>query len=98
VLKIEDDNLDPDTKRQRQLYCYAISSKRYALFVCESDGTPTLTKWSKHGLGHLSNPTDLDDDDRAWIPKVWLNIIRRALPWGFEHGRCRSSIAPPSGE
>ena len=79
VLKIEDDNFDPDTKRQRQLYCYAISSKRYALFVCESDGTPTLTKWSKHGLGHLSNPTDLDDDDRAWIPKVWLNIIRRAL-------------------
>ena len=79
VLKIEDDNFDPDTKRQRQLYCYAISSKRYALFVCDSDGTPTLTKWSKHGLGHLSNPTDLDDDDRAWIPKVWLNIIRRAL-------------------
>src|SRR5688572_7076149 len=79
VLKIEDDNFNPDTKRQRQLYCYAISSKRYALFVCDSKGRPTLTKWSEHGLGHLSNPTDLDDDDRAWIPKVWLNIIGRAL-------------------
>jgi hypothetical protein len=33
VLKIEGDNFDPKTKRQRQLYCYAISSKRYALFV-----------------------------------------------------------------
>jgi hypothetical protein len=47
-------------------------------------------KWSEHGLGHLGNPTDLvDSDDRKWIPKVWLNIIRRALglrtkPLAFE--------------
>jgi hypothetical protein len=40
---------------------------------------PTLTKWSEHGLGHLCNPTDLDSDDRRWIPQVWLNIVRRAL-------------------
>jgi len=79
VLKIEDDNFDPETRRQRQLYCYAISSKRYALFVLDSKGTPTLTKWSEHGLGHLCNPTDLDSDDRRWIPQVWLNIVRRAL-------------------
>jgi hypothetical protein len=47
--------------------------------VRDTDGAPTLTKWSEHGLGHLCNPTDLQSDDRAWIPKVWLNIIRRAL-------------------
>jgi hypothetical protein len=59
VLKVEDDNFDPDTKRQRQLYCFAISSKRHALFTLDSKGTPSLTKWSEHGLGHLCNPTDL---------------------------------------
>jgi hypothetical protein len=79
ILKIEDDNFNPETKRQRQLYCFAISSKRYALFVRDSKGQPTLTKWSEHGLGHLCNPTDLDSDDRRWIPQVWLNIVRRAL-------------------
>jgi hypothetical protein len=79
ILKIEEDNFDPETKRQRQLYCFAISSKRYALFVRNSKGQPTLTKWSEHGLGHLINPTDLDSDDRQWIPQVWLNIVRRAL-------------------
>jgi hypothetical protein len=96
LLKIEDDNFDPETKRQRQLHCYTISSKRDALFVRDSKGQPTLTKWSEHGLGHLCHPTDLESDNRAWIPKVWLNIVRRA--WDSEHGRCRSSIAPPSGE
>jgi hypothetical protein len=30
ILKIEDDNFDPETGRQRQLWCLAISAKRYA--------------------------------------------------------------------
>ncbi len=30
VLKIEDDNYDPKTGKQRQLHCLAISAKRYA--------------------------------------------------------------------
>src|SRR5688572_24999137 len=63
----------------RQLYCFAISAKRYALFVLDGKGQPTITKASEHGLGHLLNPTDLDDKDRKWIPRVWLNIVRRAL-------------------
>ena len=33
ILKIEDDNFDPKTGRQRQLWCLAISAKRYALFL-----------------------------------------------------------------
>jgi hypothetical protein len=32
ILKIEKENLDEQTKQRRQLYCYAISAKRYALF------------------------------------------------------------------
>jgi len=79
VLKVEDDNFDSETKRQRQLYCYAISSKRYALFVRDDQGRPSLTKWSEPGLGHLANPADLDSDDRDWIRAIWLNIVRRAV-------------------
>jgi hypothetical protein len=33
ILKIEGDNFIPNTRTQRQLYCLAISAKRYALFV-----------------------------------------------------------------
>jgi DNA polymerase type B, organellar and viral len=88
ILKIEDDNFDPHTNRQRQLHCLAISAKRYALFLRNEHGEPVLIRrsvnnkedrWSKHGLGHLLNPTNLDSSDRDWIAQVWLGIIRRAL-------------------
>src|SRR5713101_1984909 len=88
VLKIEDDNFDPITRQQRQLYCVAISAKRYALFLRDENGVPVLLRkgvnnnddrWSQHGLGHLLNPTDPESDHRDWIAQVWLNIICRAL-------------------
>jgi hypothetical protein len=88
ILKIEADNFDPKTRKQRQLYCLAISAKRYALFLKNEDGAPVLLRkgvnndsdrWSEHGLGHLLNPTDPDSEDREWIAAVWLGIIRRAL-------------------
>src|SRR5688572_6030496 len=98
VLKIEGYNFGAETKRQRQLYCFAISSKRYALFTLDDKGRPTITKCSEHGLGHLLNPTDIDSDDRKWIPRVWLNIVRRALglrtrPLPFEHRPAIGRIA-----
>ena len=88
VLKIEDDNLDPATGRQRPIECLAISAKRYALFTRDERGEPVLLRrhgptdkdrWSEHGLGHLLNPTDPESDDRDWIADVWLGIVRRAL-------------------
>lgn len=87
VLKIEDDNFDPVTKEQRQLYCYAISAKRYVFLLRDRESQPVLLRkgrnnardrWSEHGLGHLLNPTDPDCDDREWIGEAWLNIVRRA--------------------
>jgi hypothetical protein len=105
ILKIEEDNYDPLTKKQREICCYAISAKRYALFQ-KNVGSPVLLRktkiwedceekdfgddrWSEHGLGHLLNPVDLEDEDREWIAQVWLNILRKALdqptdPLGFE--------------
>lgn len=88
VLKIEEDNFDPVTGKQRQLYCLAISAKRYALFLFNARNEPELLmkglnnnadRWSKHGLGHLLNPIDLKSEDRNWIAQVWEGIIRRSL-------------------
>jgi len=90
ILKIEDDNYDdPETrKHQRQLYCLAISAKRYALFLCDKRGNPVLLRkginnkedrWSEHGLGHLLNPTDPESEDRGSIAQAWLRMICTAF-------------------
>jgi len=88
ILKIESDNFDPKTRKERQLYCLAISAKRYALFLRDHRGVPVLLRegvnneadrWSEHGLGHLLNPSDPETDDRDWIGQAWLNIVRRSL-------------------
>lgn len=88
ILKIEDDNFDPKTGKQRQLYCLAISAKRYDLFLKDKRGVPVLLQTgvnskdnhcSEHGLGHLLNPTDPNSEDRDWIAQAWLNIIRKSL-------------------
>src|SRR5437868_1925519 len=99
ILKIERDNYDPVTGKQRQIYCLAISAKRYALFLRDEDGNPVLLqngvnnhedRWLEHGLGHLRNPIDLGSEDRDWIRQAWLSIIRTSLdlqtePLAFEH-------------
>jgi hypothetical protein len=88
VLKIEGDNFDLQTHKQRQVWCLAISAKRYALFVRDRDGEPALLRegvnnaddrYSEHGLGHLMNPSDPTSEDRDWIAKAWLAIVRRSL-------------------
>jgi hypothetical protein len=88
ILKIEKDNFYPKADKQRQLYCLAISAKRYALFVKDAKGLPVLLRkgvnndedrWSEHGLGHLLNPTDPESEDRDWIAQVWQRIIFKAV-------------------
>ena len=86
VLKIEDDNVDPRTGKRRQVWCLAISAKRYALFLRPKNGEPVLPReggnnkkdrWSRHGLGHLLNPTDPEASDRNWTAEVWDMIVRK---------------------
>jgi len=99
ILKIERDNYDPETGKQRQVCCLGIASKRYALFLHDDYGNPVLLqkginnhedRWSEHGLGHLRNPLNPQSEDRDWIPPAWISIIRRTLSLpaqllGFEH-------------
>lgn len=36
-------------------------------------------RWSRHGLGHLLNPTDPEASDRDWTYAVWNTMVRRAV-------------------
>lgn len=85
LLKIEDYNYRiTNGKALQPLYCFAISSKRYALFNISADGTPILRKVSAHGLGHLVAPyhskgTTTLYDVQPWQQDFWLKIINAAL-------------------
>ena len=104
ILKIENDNFDPDTGRQRQLWCLAISAKRYALFVRDPIGEPTLLRegvnneedrYSEHGLGQCS----IRPIRRATIAagsrrRGWRSCADR---WGCRPRRLASRSALPLG-
>lgn len=111
VLKIEDDNFDPKIGKQRQIHCLAISAKRYALFTLSKNGKPELLRecknnkkdhWSRHGLGHLLNPTDPEASDRNWTAAVWDSIIRKTcglkvekLPFSHLPAIGRTTVSSP---
>lgn len=73
------------------LYCWAISSKRYALFNIGGDGRPVMRKVSAHGLGHLRPPyaaasppehipapdekSVLKDGIKRWHSDYWYQIV-----------------------
>jgi hypothetical protein len=80
VLKVEKVNLGPDGER-RQLWCYAISAKRYALFNREDEAID-VRKYSEHGLGHLLDPTDPGSDNPSWMRRVWEGILAEELGLG----------------
>ncbi len=75
LLKLEKQNFTEDGTRQ-QLYAFAISAKRYALFTRGPKGVITIQVCKEHGLGHLLNPADNSDD---WIAATWLTLIHEAL-------------------
>jgi hypothetical protein len=65
--------------KPRSLYGYAIAAKRYALFNIDRRGKITLRKHSEHGLGHLLNPIDPEEESRDWIREFWVMIIAEAM-------------------
>ena len=75
ILKIEDENFDPETGRPRQLFCYAIAAKRYVLFNQDKGGQIRIRKFTEHGLGHLMNPIDPTEESRDWIRQLWERIV-----------------------
>jgi hypothetical protein len=65
LLKVEDENFDPDSGQQWPITCWAIAAKRSALFRPDRQGQPVIVgppdkrKRSEHGLGHLIHPSTL---------------------------------------
>lgn len=85
ILKIEDVNfVDSDPKKPfRQLFGYAISAKRYALYSpVEND--IHIEKAGEHGLGYLFAPKERkkrqeDEETPQWVLEAWEFLLRRAL-------------------
>lgn|SRR5208282_221049 len=83
ILKIEDVNfVDSDPRKpRRQLFGYAISAKRYVLYIKTEDGI-SVVKASGHGLGYLCAPKegmDENSDAPLWITEAWAWLLRRDL-------------------
>jgi hypothetical protein len=80
LLELEDENLDPVTGERVQLYCLAISAKRYCLYTLNADGEPQLVKCSEHALGGFyRNPTNPDPTDHSWVEDAWNWLLRTEL-------------------
>ena len=86
VLKIEDVNfVDSDPQKPfRQLFGYAISAKRYALYSQSGNGI-RIEKASGHGLGYLCAPKERqseEDDDQEtpmWVMEAWHFLLSKEL-------------------
>ena len=83
ILKIEGVNASLKTGAPEPLYCWAISSKRYALFNLDSDGVPIMRKVSAHGLGHLLPPYAKED-----APVGFPTPDKSVLGSGIERWHC----------
>ena len=99
LFKVEDVNYGVGSEDLAPLYCYAISSKRYALFNLDANGEPILRKASAHGLGDKRAPYDEDHAPTSipnpivklsdigvdrWQHDLWHQIIKAALAGRFD--------------
>lgn len=99
ILKIEDINyVDSNPNNQpQQLFGYAISSKRYALYT-RTKKNISIVKASGHGLGYLFAPKEQNqseeesdrDDDKVpeWVEEAWSwllckeeGLVPKRLDW-----------------
>ena len=77
---VEELNYNADG-RQRQLYGYGISAKRYGLYTRDDSGF-RLIKVSEHGLGLYYRPKkgrDPECEVPVWIKQGWEWMLNRAL-------------------
>jgi hypothetical protein len=98
ILKVEKESL------QRELYGYAVSTKRYCLFTRESHGV-CIEAASSHGLGHLFVPKstfDVRAGAPIWVVEAWDYLVRGVLelptgklPWFEQPAMMRIAITTP---
>jgi len=84
ILKIEDVNYEDSNPKKpfRQLYGYAVSAKRYALYT-RSENKIQIEKASGHGLGYLFAPKERQEDEEEetpqWVMEAWSFLLRKEL-------------------
>jgi hypothetical protein len=84
ILKIEDVNFEDSNPKKpfRQLYGYAISAKRYALYT-RSGSQIQIEKASGHGLGYLFAPKERQENEEEetpqWVMEAWNFLLRKEL-------------------
>jgi hypothetical protein len=77
-------HLDCDPRKPfRQLFGYAISAKRYALYS-QTDKEIRIKKASGHGLGYLFSPKkstrkEQDEETPRWVMEAWEYLLRKTL-------------------
>lgn len=90
ILKVEDVNYpcDANGKRipgapQREIFCFAISAKRYCLYTVGPHDSIVVEKASESGLGVLLNPCEpqgaASRGEHRWVLEVWKTFVERAL-------------------
>ncbi|MDX3458949.1 hypothetical protein PV396_44730 [Streptomyces sp. ME02-8801-2C] len=69
----------PESLDDPQVYCYAISAKRYAVFTIDDSGDIEIISNKEHGLGQYMNPEDpaLKESRgmRQWVCDIWRYMI-----------------------
>jgi hypothetical protein len=83
ILKIEDVNFDSN-KKQRQLYGYAVSAKRYALYQ-QTGNDLSIIDPKAHGLGYLFPPKTTSREEQDWTYGAWEGLLREALGLSRNH-------------
>jgi hypothetical protein len=84
ILKIENVNFVNSNPQKpfRQLYGYAISAKRYALYT-RSGKNIQIEKASGHGLGYLLAPKarqkDEEEETPLWVMEAWNFLLRKEI-------------------
>jgi hypothetical protein len=81
------------TKELEPLYCFAVSSKRYALFNIDAERKPVIRKASAHGLGHLLSPYGKEDAPPD-LPKPAISLQEIGTNrWQHDFWRCIARAA-----
>lgn len=75
ILKIEKINFV--NGNQEELFGFAISAKRYALYRYDEDGNIVIVDAKAHGLGYLYPPKDFIEDDPSsdWLSEAWHWVL-----------------------
>lgn len=81
ILKVHKLNFDNDRQR-RQLSCYSIAAKRYALYT-KTENDIQIVEPKAHGLGYFYPPKDSPNgwkhETPQWIFEAWDWIMRGVL-------------------